>query len=514
MQRCFVLMFAASLFACADASSAAPSSAPAACDFGDDVECPRRCAAGSLESCYFDSRRWSVETKEEVARKQQRLVELCGKGHGGSCNAVAHGLLGPIADDRGDSDEAFLAARPFFEKGCAAGSAKACNNLGSFLRRASLGQRELSLAFLEKSCALADVASITGCLEAGDQLRDGGFGSAADPARAAQLYAKACRLGSSGGCADAARLGLPTTLTPVEDVALAARFCRRGDLGACHDWGRALWDGKGTAVDKKEADRVLSLVCDGDVNVAGGCGDLGYLRLGMDWQRAGPPLERACAKKHAKSCSRLGDLVLTGQGATRDRARAVALYQQACVLKPPEGCEAAGALSDPNVPFDAVEFFSAGCRGGNGDACSGLRRLGVDPAELKASGEVERAAEDGWACQKKSDGYACHQAALRLEKAGDRKSARPLFEFGCSAGQTRSCRALMAYYEKAWGGPENMDGSIAAATRACALGDDMVCKLAKARLLKAEKERASPALLAARKELEQACKAGVAGACF
>jgi TPR repeat protein len=511
MHRCFVLVFTASLFACSDASSAAP--APAACEFGDDVECPRRCAAGSLESCYFDARRWSAVTKEDQARQQQRLVELCGKGHGGSCNAVAHGLLGPI-DDRGDSDEEFGAARPFFEKGCAAGSAKACNNLGSFLRRESLGQRELSLTFFEKSCALADVASLTGCLEAGNQLRDGGFGSSADPVRAGQFYAQACKLGHSGSCAEAGRLGLPTTLTAVEDVALAARFCRRGDLAACHDWGRALWDGKGTAVDKKEADRVLSLVCDGDVNVAGGCGDLGNLRLGVDWQRAGPPLERACAKKHAKSCRRLGDLVLTGQGATQDRARAVELYQQACTLKPPEGCEAAGALSDPSVPFDAVAFFSAGCRGGSGDACSGLRRLGVDPAAVKAGGEAERAVDDARACQKESDGYSCHQAALRLEKAGDRKGARPLYEFGCTAGQTKSCRALMTYYEKAWGGPENLDGSIAAATRACALGDDMVCKLAKARLLKAEKDRKSPALLAARKELEQSCKAGVSGACF
>ena len=162
-----------------------------------------------------------------------------------------------------------------------------------------------------------------------------GQGVAADPARAAQLFERACDLRDFSGCA---RLGDVLARGRGRDVSRASaayqRACDGGRLEACASLGRLLSDGRGDARDRVRAVALFQKACDG--RVVDGCVRLAVaLRQGAGavTQRAQAVrlLTQACRDNSAEGCMELGLTYLRGQGAAIDPVRALPLLERACM---------------------------------------------------------------------------------------------------------------------------------------------------------------------------------------
>lgn len=510
------------------AACARPMAAPpvASCDFGDLVACPAQCEAGSLESCYFHAR--AISSGIGVPRDQKRAGEmfrsLCERGQADSCNAAAISVQG-----ESESDDALVPALPLYEKACRLGSSKGCNNLGSFLRRGSLGRTSESHGFFVRSCGLDSSTAVTGCLTAAGEARDGNWGVPVDPAAAAQFFARACQLGSESGCASATALGTPSSLSPADAAKQREKNCRRGDLGACHSHGVALKNGKGVGRDPIGAARLFRLVCSGDQGAPRACDLLAELLLDgslgkVDVVAAIAPLQKGCGlvpsdgvmtEPRAVSCRRLADLTVMGQGVPADRQKAVELYERACSIKAPSGCQQAGALKalEPNATSQAVaqSLFAQGCASGDEESCLALERVGL-ARNLRAEGALAVSAALDDSCTKSGTGSACFEMAKVHDKMKAFAEARRYFDLGCRAGFARACTAMSGYLEEGKGGPVDMDAALLAIARACALGHEPTCRPAHARI-GSTRAFSAQARVQAQKVLDDACANGVAGGC-
>ncbi|OGQ10273.1 MAG: hypothetical protein A2138_16550 [Deltaproteobacteria bacterium RBG_16_71_12] len=485
------------------------------------MECPKLCAKGDLQSCYFHAR--ALSTGMGLPLDMSRAIEMfrvgCDAGHADSCSALA---LNSLPETGPRTDEQFLAVEPLFTRGCKLGSSKACNNLGSFYRKRSLGRTGESLGYFIRSCELGAGGARTGCVEAADTLRDGDWGESKDLRRAAELYRRSCLLGGFGECASATALGLPASLSPLDAARIRRERCWRvGDLDACYDEGRALRDGKGVSRDVRAAVRVFDLVCGADLKRSFGCDEAARLRLNgdlgtIDIAGAVGPLRDACFDRDPRggSCRRLADLTLLGQGVSQDRGEAMRLYQRACAIKPPQGCHEAGALANVGDDADAAaiaeSLFASGCAAGDADSCRAIKLAGLAET-LEPIGAQSKIAEAVRTCQETGFGQACFDVAKGAEKDGELVRARRYFDLACSAGFARGCASLGKYAARGMGGATDFDLEVTADTRACVLGLAKYCRAAHARV---RAPRASTkATSEASAALADACRAGIAPAC-
>jgi uncharacterized protein len=413
----------------------------------------------------------------------------CASDHADSCNAVAQHLSMPGTTH--DEDDLVRKMIPIYEKGCALGSAKACNNLGSYLRRPSLGRRSESTGFFERSCMLEAASNSTGCFEAAETYRNGAWGVAKDTNKAAELFARACKLGNYGACATATSLGKPTTLSPTEGAAATQRSCfKDGSLRSCLRHGTDLKEGRGIGRDPKAAESAFDLVCAGDQDTEYGCMQLARMRLDGDLGKidivgAIAPLRKACEGEdgRARSCRTLADLTVMGTGVAQDTPKAIALYQRACSLDPPTGCQQAGALAKlqgNDVAAIAEGLFAQGCRAGDVESCRALERAGLSAQLLRAARADEQLSEDK-RCED-GDARVCLRLGERARKGKDHAAARRYFELSCTAGEPEGCNYLAICAGMGQGGPKEPDLELASLTRACVLGKENACAPARGSL--------------------------------
>jgi hypothetical protein len=149
------------------------------------------------------------------------------------------------------------------------------------------------------------------CVELAGMLADGSLGEP-DPARAKELYARACQNGDADSCSalnplpepeaapsgSATPLELPAPVPPVPNLAdRLGEACDQGDNGACADLGARATHGDGVPQDTELAARLF---------------------------------QRACANGVMAACTDLGILYQVGEGVSRDETRAERLFQLAC----------------------------------------------------------------------------------------------------------------------------------------------------------------------------------------
>jgi len=322
------------------------------------------------------------------------------------------------------------------EAACDSGDRAACSDLGEAYEL-GLGtpQNRPIAAILYRETCEADVAR--GCEGLGrvtTALRDE---SASE--QAAAPFARACELGSAGGCIAYARLlhrgvGVPRDEQRAE--ALWRETCRSGAGAACRELGAAMIVSQPTGERMAEAVKLLTGQCDALDTEA--CEELLRLEEGT----AGRPseaiiLHKACSGGSDWSCRQLGDRAFVGNGTVQDRDYAFALYDRACALAEVQ-CETAAMLREwPGL--------TEGCESGDMAACA---RLGeIHDSTATPLEDADRARELLAAACLAGISDACARAG-DLALTVDPAKAETLLVTGCDAGDLAACSRLASALDR------------------------------------------------------------------
>ena len=204
----------------ATAAVAAPApSAPCT----DAATCARDCRAGTDAACvrYADLTPETADLGEVVPV----FAEGCHRSAPTAC------LFGGLLALRSDAPDAAEAAAEFLERGCTLGAVKACGVLGN--------------------------------------LAVDGRGVAKDPARALELWRRACDGGDGASCQSLGRR-LEDDGEMAKALALYELGCERGEPRSCRTIGSRYADGDGVAADRDRALADLARACKGGDRLA--CG--------------------------------------------------------------------------------------------------------------------------------------------------------------------------------------------------------------------------------------------------
>jgi len=334
-----------------------------------------------------------------------------------------------------------------------------------------------------------------------------GQGVAADPARAAQLFERACDLHDAAACA---RLGDVLARGRGRDANRAAaayqRACDAGRLEACASLGRLLADGRGIARDRVRAARLFQKACDGHV---------------------------------VDGCVRLAVALRQGAGAVTNRPQSVRLLTQACRDNNPEGCMELGLTYLRGVgaaidPVRALPLLERACMGGIGEACRTLgerheQGRGAAQDAARAS-DFYRRARDAWrpectarraaACLGLADLLAAGRggAADVPGAAGLYRWVSDLYGERCDRRGGSGCAGLAAMYERGQGVAVDLQRASSLRERACEGGDSEVCvtlgdTYRSGRGVAADPERAAPLYARARSAFVEPCGQGDLARC-
>ncbi|MCC6216882.1 MAG: sel1 repeat family protein [Polyangiaceae bacterium] len=165
--------------------------------------------------------------------------------------------------------------------------------------------------------------------------------------------------------------------------------------------------------------------------------------------------EAQCQKGHAGSCGHLGQLLLSGQGAARDPAKAAAALEQGCDGAVPEACAALGALVEAGegVAKDearAMGIYAKACDAGAAVACERLGAAtlrgagGLSQDTPRALGLLRRGCDGG------ADSACAAAATLLLSGDGVARevpAALDLHRRACAGRVAASCVELGAAHE-------------------------------------------------------------------
>lgn len=247
-------------------------------------------------------------------------------------------------------------------------------------------------------------------------------------------------------------------------AALHETACSGGVAQGCRALGTLLRAGRGTRKDERQAARQLVLASliekscpDGDM---GNCPLLGGRseeegEATMNPSRA-DAYAKACKSGVAQACVYLGLAHDLDEGVVpQDRARAAALYTQACDAGLDVGCELLGIhyLVGMGVPRDqarAAALYERACTGGRAPSCkllgtSYLRGTGVRKDARHAAALFKQACDSGEAkgCQSLGELYEKGRGVRK-----DVRRAAQLYEQACEGGVVDSCRTQAPQNER------------------------------------------------------------------
>jgi hypothetical protein len=174
-------------------------------------------------------------------------------------------------------------------------------------------------------------------------------GKAGDEARAKELYAAGCDLGSGGACVDGAALHEDE---PDRGMGMQIRGCTLGAAVGCFNAAEMLRNGprvkealafyaKACAAPDPGDLRLRGLACERGAHVAYEAGDFG---------RAAELGALGCNDEVASACDTLAVLYANGEGVAKDMAKAASLFERGCKGGDNEACDhqkAAAAALDP-----------------------------------------------------------------------------------------------------------------------------------------------------------------------
>ncbi len=253
-----------------------------------------------------------------------------------------------------------------------------------------------------------------GCLALAAQLLVGTNGPR-DPARAANLYSRACDAGNGEACLRLAGLfesGTGTLTSFGQALAFLRKGCDLRNAEACTRAGALIVEGVGARdAAPGDASKLFEQACAlgsglGCLRVAGaaelggaaargraaafyqraceagepaGCSNFLALALSITGPvRAGSLLQEeltACDREDSLACWFVGDLYRDGLGIPRSLTNAASFYQRACAAEEPLACTSLGEmyLAGQGVAKDgrrAAALFRTACQEGDDDACS------------------------------------------------------------------------------------------------------------------------------------------------
>ncbi len=225
---------------------------------------------------------------------------------------------------------------------CDKGQPASCARLARLMAKGKAGSPEPAKAaqLFDKACQ-ADQGDA--CSDLGIHYMQGS-GVAADPGRALKLFEKACQVGEANGCFNLGNLyyqGQGTTQDRAKAFALFQQACNAGKPAGCINVGSMYDDGDGVAADSSKAFALFKKACEGDA--AAGCSNLAYMyaegkSVAKDQAQALTFYEKACRLGNAKGCEYAGNRYAKGDGIAADPAKGQQLLQRACELGAQTAC--------------------------------------------------------------------------------------------------------------------------------------------------------------------------------
>ena len=328
-----------------------------------------------------------------------------------------------------------------------------------------------------------------------------GVGIAKDPAKAEEMFTRACEAKDPEGCYQLG-LGWGSDASSLERFRFA---CEAKHADACAELGYAYSNGKGITPDPVRARELAERACDGGSR--NGCANLSiYLLLGrggpIDLARAATVSRKACDAGDGNACSRLADLYEDGRGVTKDLIAARRISQRACDHG--GGCNNLGVLYMKGIggdadPKKAKELFEAACKNDEPTACVNVGKIwrngdiddlvdsgkAVEYFELACKGgdqegcklRDEVAADARAACEREA--RKCNNWGYMNEKGYgvqlSRQAAIKIYERACKAGSSRACMNLGYIYSEGTAVPLDRKKARRYYERACKLNDDEGC---------------------------------------
>lgn len=271
----------------------------------------RACDLGAPEGCYSLSNVYYVA--EDDAKGDGVLDQACSRGVSESCYDLA-------TVRQQDGDKRMLGA---YERACTAGSGEACVRIGVLHDKGK--DFAGALPFHRRACQLreAEACARVAAWADGKQVGDGELAAAA---------MRACRLGSTDGCASLAVLigsGRGVAQDLGKAFALARETCTRASGKGC---GYAAW----FDFSRRVAAEAVTLA------------------------------QRACELGEGRGCTLLAWMNVLGEGVAQDEAQALQLFRHACALGEGSACREEYWMLDGGIagPIDqkrAHEAFERNC---------------------------------------------------------------------------------------------------------------------------------------------------------
>lgn len=274
------------------------------------------------------------------APEPAQLLELSCQGTGADAAEACFKLgMKQLNAPRPDYAE----ARRLFSMGCGVHHPASCNALGTLVRDARGGPKDMRRAanLFEVAC---DKEVLQACVHFAELLA-GGEGVAQDLERAATLYKRACEAESS----------IPK---------------------ACMRYGHMLQEGKG--VEKKDpehANELFTRAC--DEGFAPGCVAMAEV-LSAKWGKenmvtAVELLDKACSIDANFGCYELAQLHRSKKAPEASAEQAGHYFQSVCRMDPSRGCFELAELMEtgdvPSRPGEKEALFKQACESGNSIAC-------------------------------------------------------------------------------------------------------------------------------------------------
>lgn len=382
---------------------------------------------------------------------------------------------------------------------CEEQNAIACTRAGIlFAQDESKSDPAKARDLFRRACELKDR---DGCFNLARMLETG-LGGPEDVEAAGALYNQSCDLGHAPSCNNLAVL---LTRSGHQDQAqvLQQRACERGDGRACFNLGFQLE--QSTVSNPAAASAYYRQAC--ALNYVEGCYYLGFLyRYGRgvdkDTERGTKLYEQACEASYARACSSLGSILQRGDGVEVDAALAREYFQRACDLGFARGCTNLG-LSAPSVDpspegarasrpaLTSLEWLQKGCDSEDAKGCSrlGIRYLKGDGVEKdfgRARQLFEKSCELSYqpGC---SNLGVLFEDGLGVDKDLDR--ARSLYREACDADEPQGCHNLAGMYEDGRGVDEDFAEATDLYMKSCEAGIAFSCSYLGSRWLEDDDKR-------------------------
>ncbi len=400
----------------------------------------RACDGGFAWGCNDQgTTHWALGTPEDLREADRLLGQACADGVGNAC--AIHGELLATGEAGEQDPEGALAEA---ERGCDLGSLYACDLAGSLLSFGWMGKPQpvRGRPLFRRAC---EGGYGQGCGHLG-QLEEYGVGGRPDMGAAMAAYRRGCEMDEPLSCgllADA----LEAAGTPAEQVVeLLHEACDGGNSTSCESLAARAYRGDDGPADLDRAFDLYSF---------------------------------ACGLGGAKGCLHRAEMIRLGEVEGREMEEAAAALWKSCQWGEGIACAKLAELIrkeevDPEGHLEPYELYRLSCDLGYGIGCyntATMARKGEAGVEV---GDEEIAALNLRACdlgiQRGCRRVASAAGDEATDAAGTLRALEAL-EDACEGGEAESCRSLGDMLWRRDSGVQDLEGALAAWSKAAALAE-------------------------------------------